>query len=386
MDYGLAEEQLMFKTAIRDFLEAEWPAEAMREAWDDKNDYPLEVYRKMGGLGWLGLLIPEKYGGMGLSWIEAAILFEEAGRLLLKSPLLSTAILGTQALLLLGTEEQKREMLPKIAAGDTILACAHSEPDVSYNLDLLNTKAVAVDNNFHINGQKLFVSNMRWADYVMTIAKVEGGTENTGGLGIFLVDTKSAGFSYELMYGIDEEELAEVNYINVVVAQRDLIGGTNNAGDIIDIIEKTKLAYSAEMVGGTERALEIAIDYCKTRKQFGRFIGSFQAIQHKLATVDMLLERSRWLAYYAAYLCSQGINSTAEINMAYLAANEAYRLASAEGIQVHGGHGCMCLYDIGRYFKRAKALQLKLEPSYVTKNIIAQILEEKGAKYGIQIY
>jgi alkylation response protein AidB-like acyl-CoA dehydrogenase len=386
MDYGLAEEQLMFKTAIRDFLEAEWPAEAMREAWDDKNDYPLEVYRKMGGLGWLGLLIPEKYGGMGLGWIEAAILFEEAGRLLLKSPLLSTAILGTQALLLLGTEEQKREMLPKIAAGDTILAWAHSEPDVSHNLDLINTKAVAVDNNFHINGQKLFVSNMRWADYVMTIAKVEGGTENTGGLGIFLVDTKSAGFSYELMYGIDEEELAEVNYINVVVAQRDLIGGTNNAGDIIDIIEKTKLAYSAEMVGGTERALEIAIDYCKTRKQFGRFIGSFQAIQHKLATVDMLLERSRWLTYYAAYLCSQGINSTAEINMAYLASNEAYRLASAEGIQVHGGHGCMRLYDIGRFFKRAKALQLKLEPSYVTKNRIAQILEEKGAKYGIQIY
>jgi alkylation response protein AidB-like acyl-CoA dehydrogenase len=177
-----------------------------------------------------------------------------------------------------------------------------------------------------------------------------------------------------------------VNYKNVVVAKKDLIGGTNNAGDIIDIVEKSKLAYSAEMVGGTERALEIAIDYCKTRRQFGRFIGSFQAIQHKLATVDMLLERSRWLAYYAAYLYSQGTNSTAEINMAYLAANEAYRLASAEGIQVHGGHGCMRLYDIGRYFKRAKALQLKLEPSHVTKDRIAQILEEKGAKYGVQIY
>jgi acyl-CoA dehydrogenase len=386
MDYGLAEEQLMFKNAIHDFLETEWSAETMREAWDDRNDYPLELYRKMGDLGWLGLLIPEQYGGMGLGWVEAAILFEESGRVLLKSPLLSTAILGAQALLLLGTEEQKREMLPKIAAGDIILAWAHGEPDVSYNLDLINTKAVAVDNNFHINGQKLFVSNMRWADYVMTIAKVEGETENTGGLGIFLVDTKSAGFSYELMYGIDEEELAEVNYINVVVAQRDLIGGTNNAGDIIDIIEKTKLAYSAEMVGGTERALEIAIDYCKTRRQFGRFIGSFQAIQHKLATVDMLLERSRWLAYYAAYLCSQGIDSTAKINMAYLASNEAYKLASAEGIQVHGGHGCMRLYDIGRYFKRAKSLQLKLEPSHVTKDRIAQILEEKGAKYGVQIY
>ena len=386
MDYSLAEEQLMFKNAIRDFLETEWSVEAMREAWDYKNNYPLEVYRKMGGLGWLGLLLPEQYGGMGLGWVEAAILFEEAGRVLLKSPLLSTAILGAQAVLLLGTEEQKREMLPKIAAGDIILAWAYSEPETSYNLDLINTRAVAVDNHFHINGQKLFVSNMRWADYVMTIAKVEGGTQDTGGLGIFFVDTKSTGLSYELMDGIDEEELAEVNYRNVVVAQRNLIGGTNNAGDIIDIIEKTKLAYSAEMVGGTERALEIAIDYCKTRKQFGRFIGSFQAIQHKLATVDMLLERSRWLAYYAAYLCSQSINSTAEINMAYLASNEAYRLASAEGIQVHGGHGCMRSYDIGRYFKRAKALQLRLEPAYVSKDRIAQILEEKGAKYGVQIY
>ena len=386
MDYGLAEEQLMFKNAIHDFLETEWSAETMREAWDDRNDYPLELYRKMGDLGWLGLLIPEQYGGMGLGWVEAAILFKESGRVLLKSPLLSTAILGAQALLLLGTEEQKREMLPKIATGDTILAWADSEPEVSYNLDLINTKATLIDNQFHINGQKLFVSNVRWADYVMTIAKVEGGTENSGGLGIFLVDTKSTGFSYELMYGIDEDELAEVNYDNVVVAKKDLIGGTNNAGDIFDIVKKSKLAYSAEMVGGTERALEIAIDYCKTRRQFGRFIGSFQSIQHKLATVDMLLERSRWLAYYAAYLCSQGTDSTAEINMAYLAANEAYRLASAEGIQVHGGHGCMRLYDIGRYFKRAKALQLKLEPSYATKDKIAQILEEKGAKYGVQIY
>jgi alkylation response protein AidB-like acyl-CoA dehydrogenase len=386
MDYGLTEEQLMFKNAIRDFLEVEWPVEAMRKAWDDKNDYPLEVYRKMGSLGWLGLLIPEQYGGMNLGWIEAAILFEETGRVLLKSPLLSTAILGAQALLLLGTEEQKREMLPKIAAGDIILAWAHGEPDVSYNLDLINTRAVAVDNNFHINGQKLFVSNVRWADYVMTIAKLEGGPQNTGGLGIFLVDAKSTGLSYELMDGIDEDELAEVNYKNVVVTQKNLIGKANSGRDIINIVEKSKLAYSAEMVGGTGRALEIAIDYCKTRRQFGRFIGSFQAIQHKLATVDMLLERSRWLAYYAAYLCSQGIDSTAEINMAYLASNEAYRLASAEGIQVHGGHGCMRLYDIGRYFKRAKALQLKLEPSHVTKDRIAQILEEKGAKYGVQIY
>lgn len=386
MDYGLAEEQLMFKNAIRDFLEAEWSVEAMREAWDYKNDYPLEVYRKMGSLGWLGLLIPEQYGGMGLGWVEAAILFEEAGRVLLKSPLLSTAILGAQAVLLLGTEEQKREMLPKIAAGDIILAWAYSEPEASYNLDLINTRAVVVDNHFHINGQKLFVSNMRWADYVMTIAKVEGGTQNIGGLGIFFVDTKSTGLSYELMDGIDGDELAEVTYNDVVVTEKNLIGRANSGRDIVNILEQSKIAYSAEMIGGTDRALELSVIYGNTREQFGRLIGSFQAIQHKLATVAMLLERSRWLAYYAAYLCTQGIDCTAEINMAYLASNEAYRLASAEGIQIHGGSGCMRIHDIGRYFQRAKALQLKLEPAYVCRDRIAQILEEKGAEYGVQIY
>ena len=386
MDYGLAEEQLMFKTAIRDFLEAEWSVEAMRKAWDDKNDYPLEVYRKLGALGWLGLLVPEQYGGMGLGWVEAAILFEEAGRVLLKGPLLSTAILGAQALLLLGTDEQKREMLPKIATGDTILAWACSEPETSYNLDLINTRAIAVDNNFHIDGQKLFVSNMRWADYVMTIARVEGGTHNTGGPGIFLVDTKSTGLSYELMDGMDGDELAEVTYNDVVISQKNLIGKANSGRDIENIVEKSKIAYSAEMIGGTERALELSVTYGNTREQFGRLIGSFQAIQHKLATVDMLLERSRWLAYYAAYLCSQGINCTAEINMAYLASNEAYRLAGAEGIQIHGGSGCMRIDDIGRYFQRAKALQLKLEPAYICRDRIAQILEEKGADYGVQVY
>jgi len=386
MDYGLAEEQLMFKNAIRGFLEAEWSVEAMREAWDYKNDYPLEVYRKMGSLGWLGLLIPEQYGGMGLGWVEAAILFEEAGRVLLKSPLLSTAILGAQAVLLLGTEEQKREMLPKIAAGDIILAWAYSEAEASYNLDLINTRAVVVDNHFHINGQKLFVSNMRWADYVMTIAKVEGGIQNIGGLGIFFVDTKSTGLSYELMDGIDGDELAEVTYNDVVVTEKNLIGRANSGRDIVNILEQSKIAYSAEMIGGTDRALELSVTYGNTREQFGRLIGSFQAIQHKLATVAMLLERSRWLAYYAAYLCTQGINCTAEINMAYLASNEAYRLASAEGIQIHGGSGCMRIHDIGRYFQRAKALQLKLEPAYVCRDRIAQILEEKGAEYGVQIY
>jgi alkylation response protein AidB-like acyl-CoA dehydrogenase len=385
MDYGLTEGQLMLRNSIQDFLETEWSVEAMRAAWDYKNDYPLEVFHKMGRSGWSGLLIPEQYGGMGLGWVEVAILYEEAGRVLLKSPLLSSAILGAQAILLLGTDEQKNELLPKIATGDITLAWAYGEPEMSYNPNLINTRAVAVGDHFHINGRKLFVSDMRWADYVMTITKTEEGSQNTGELGIFLVDTKSAGLSYELMDGIDGDELAEVTYNDVVVTPENLVGRATSAVDIIDIVEKSKIAYSAEMIGGAERALEISVTYSNTRKQFGRLIGSFQAIQHKLATVAMLIERSRWLTYYAAYLCTQDINCTVETNMAYLASNEAYRLASAEGIQIHGGHGCIRLYDIGRYYQRAKALQLKLEPTYVCKDLIAQMLEEEGAKYGVQI-
>jgi len=386
MDYSLTEEQLMFRSAIQGFLKTEWTSEAMKEAWDSKNDYPLEIYRKMGKLGWLGLTIPESYGGMGLGWIETSILYEELGRVLLNSSLLSPVILTVQAILMVSDEKQRNELLPKIAAGELVLAWACGESDVSYNLDMLNTKAVALDNQFHINGQKLFVHNMKWADHIVTIAKVADESCHFDTLGIFLVDVKSHGLSYELMDGIDGDELAEVNYKDVVVSQDAFIGKANNIKDIINIIDKMKIAYSAEMVGGAERALEIAIAYSNTRMQFGKLLGSFQAIQHKLATATILIDRSRWLSYYAAYLCMQDFNCTAEINMAYLASNEAYRITSTDGAQIYGGHGCMCSYDIGRHYKRAKAMQLELEPSYVSKERIAQTLEEKGAHYGIQIY
>jgi alkylation response protein AidB-like acyl-CoA dehydrogenase len=385
LDYGLSEEQQMFRDALRSFLASEWSAEEMKRAWDHKTDYPLRIYRKMGELGWLGLIIPERYGGMGLGWIEIAILFEELGRALLKGPFIGSMVLGAQAVLLSGSEAQKQELLPRIAAGDIILAWADVEAGVSHDLQLVTTKATVQDGYFSLVGQKLFVTNMRWANYVMTVARLEGGAQQDRGLGIFLVDTASNGLTYRLMDGIDGEQLAEVNYDKVVVAEKYLLG-TVGADELANILENCKIAYSAEMVGGAERALELSIAYGNTRYQFGRLIGSFQAIQHKLATVAMLIERSRWLTYYAAYLSTQGIDCRAERNMAYLAAGEAYRLASAEGVQIHGGSGCMRIHEVGRHFQRAKALQLKLEPAYVSREKIAQVLEEKGAKYGVQIY
>lgn len=386
MDYSFSEEQTMFRDAIRGFLESEWSPEAMKKAWDYKTDHPLKLYRRMGELGWLGLAVPEEYGGMGLGWVEVAILFEELGRALLKGPFISSAILGSQTILRLGSEEQKEQVLPKIARGHIVLAWALTEAEVNNNFALMNTRALSGNKCFYLSGQKLFVSDLPRADYIMTVARVGENRKSGGELGVFLVNTKADGLSYTLMDGIDGEELAEVNYHNVMVTEEHVISRSVGVQDIVDIVEKSKLAYSAEMLGGAERALEVSISYVNTRQQFGRLIGSFQAIQHKLATVAMLIERSRWLTYYAAYLCTRGIDCTAEINMAYLATGEAYRLACAEGVQVHGGSGCMRIHEIGRHFQRAKALQLKLEPAYLSKDKICQVLEKKGARYGVQIY
>ena len=372
MDFKFSEEQKMFRSSVQDFLKKECPMSLVREIEEQKSDYSRELYRKMAGLGWLGIMIPEEYGGTEGDWVDMAILYEEAGRVLMQSPHLSTAVLGGQTILALGTEEQKEELLPKIVDGEITLALAITEPEAASNLALLTASAEPQDGNFVINGNKLFVGNGHNADFIITVVKTKIGTKK--GVSLFLVDGKNPGLSFIPMETMGGNILDDVTYNKVVVPKDKLLGKSGNGDIIADIVDKAQIMTCAEMVGSAGVALEMSIDYSKDRVQFDQPIGSFQAIQHKIAKMSESLEGAKWLTYYTAWLSAQGVPCAKEIAMTKLYVGEACRIITAEAEQIHGGMGIMWEHDLTFYFRRVKAGQLSLGYPYTFQETIAQSL------------
>ena len=369
MDYGFSEEQEMFRKSARDFLQAECPRTLVRDIEEQKRDYSPDVYRKMASLGWLGLCIPEEYGGVGGNWVDMAIFYEEIGRALLPSPHFSTIVLSAQAILASGREEQKSSLLPRIANGDIIVAFALTEPEAGANLELLSTSAIAKGGAYLINGTKLFISYAHLADYIITVAQT-GKDENSA----FLVEKGSPGLMCFPMDSLGGERLCEVAYQGVEVPGGSLLGKLGNARGIIEVTEKAKVMSCLSMIGSAQVALEMAVDYAKQRIQFDVPIGSFQALQHKMVDMALAIEGVRWLGYNVAWLISEHIPCAMEMAMLNLKAGQACRFATAEAIQIHGGMGTMEAHDISLYFRRVKAAQLNLGYPEAHREIIAQHL------------
>ena len=356
MDFAFSEAQEIFRRSLRDFLQHECPRTLVREIEDKKLDHSAGLYEKLAQLGWLGLLIPEEYGGLGGDWIDMAIFCEEAGRTLLPGPHFSTVVLGAQALLAFGSEEQKASILPRVASGEVILALAATEPG-GCDPALLAATASPSGEDFVIEGTKLFVESAHLADYIITVARVGSAPE---GATLLLVPGKAHGVTVTTMETLGGVRLGEVRYERVRVPQGNVLGEVGGGGGITKILDQAKVMTCAEMLGGAQAALEMAVDYSKHRYAFGVPIGSFQALQHKMVGMLVAIEKARWITYHAAWLNSQGLASARETAIACLRAGEAYRYATAEAIQVFGGSGCMEIHDIGLHYRKAKAAQLSL--------------------------
>lgn len=373
MDFEFTEEQKIFQKAIRDFLQEECPRTLVREVEERELDYLPELYRKTAELGWLGLMLPEEYGGSGGSWVDMAILYEEVGRALMQSPHFTAVSQSGQIILNLGTEKQKSAFLPKIAHGEIIVTVALTEPEAGSNLALIQTSATTQGGNWVIQGNKLFVRNAHIADYIMVVAKAYLGKQE-GNIALFLVPRKENGVVCTPIGTISGERVSEVVFDRVTVAKENLVGKLNQGENIKEILDKTMVLLCLEAMGGAQVAFEMTLNYSKERIQFGVPIGSFQALQHRMSDMAMTINGVRWLCYYVAWLMSQGIPCSQELAMARLCAGEIYRWVAAEGIQIHGGFGAMQTHDIGLYFRRAKALQLSLGHPHVLREIIATSL------------
>ncbi|MEW6034570.1 MAG: acyl-CoA dehydrogenase family protein [Chloroflexota bacterium] len=359
MNLALSEEQEMLRKMARDFLANECPKKLVREMEGDEKGYSPELWKKMAELGWMGLVLPEEYGGGAGTFLDLAILLEEMGRACLPGPFFSTVVLGALTLVDAGSEEQKRKLLPQVAAGKAILTLALTEPSATWNAGGVTLKAVHEGDHYLLSGTKLFVPDAHVADRLIVVARTGGGKKPEEGITLFLVDARSPGIRFEVLKTIASDKQCEVAFDKVKVAAEDVVGKVGQGWEVVEkVLRRAAVAKCAEMVGGAQQVLEMTVQYAKDRVQFERPIGSFQAIQHHCANMVTDVDGARLIAYEAAWLVSEGLPCAKEVAMAKAWVSDAYRRVVVLGHQVHGGVGFTKDHDMELYYRRAKAGEL----------------------------
>jgi alkylation response protein AidB-like acyl-CoA dehydrogenase len=359
VDLGLSEEQEMLKNFARDFLEKECPEKYVRDMEEDERGYSPEIWRKMADQGWQGLIVPEEYGGTGLGFLDLIVLLEEFGRALVPGPFMSTVVLGTIPILEAASDEQKKEYLPRVASGELILTLAFTEPSARFDADGVATTAARDGDSYVLNGTKLFVQDANVADSMVVVARAPGSSGDDG-ISLFLVDAHSPGVTIEQLRTIASDKQCEVKLEGVRVPASGLLGAEGQGWATMQrVIRKATVAECAYLVGLAQMDFEISVNYAKERVQFGRPIGSFQAIQHKAADMVTDVDGARFIMYRAAWSVAEDEpDADMNVHMAKAWCSDATRRVVAHGQQIHGGIGFTKDYKIQLYFRRQKRSEL----------------------------
>jgi alkylation response protein AidB-like acyl-CoA dehydrogenase len=377
MDFGFSEEQEMLRKSARDFLAKECPMTYVRRMMEDERGFADDQWRKMAELGWMGLILPEAFGGAGLDFVDMIVVLEEMGRVVMPGPFFSSTILGGVGLVEGGSAAQKQELLPKLAAGNLKLTLAQLEPSARWDAEGIQLEARKDGGGYRLSGTKLFVPDAHTADLIVVAGRTPG-SKGAEGIGLFLVDARAAGVTTTLLNTMDQtRKLCEVVLKDVGVGADRVLGTPGGGWALLErIVDRGKVGLCAEMCGGAQKVLEMSVDYAKVREQFGRPIGSFQAIQHKCANMLVEVESSKSATYYAAWAVA---NDVAEAPLAAAMAkaycSDAYRHTAGEGIQIHGGIGFTWEHDMHIYFKRAKSSEVTFGDATWNREIVAQLIE-----------
>ena len=359
MDLELTETQKSLQTAARSFLESECPWTVVRDLHDSDNGYSPEMWQKMAELGWVGLFLPEEYEGAGGSLMDLIVLLEEMGRALLPSPFISTALLGTQALLLAGTAEQKASFLPQISRGQLITALALLEAKPDYTAASINTRAEPDGDGYLIHVTKLFVRDANIADYLICVARTDNKAKPKDSISLFLVKRDSPGIACTKLNTVGNDRQCEVVFNKVRVPKGQLLGKLNGGWDIIRrVLQYATLAECAEMLGLAQKVLDMSVQYAKERVQFDHPIGSFQAVQHMCADMSTYVEGCRWMTWFTTWEMEAGLPCALDISRAKVWASEAVQRVVRNGQQIYGGVGFTLEYPMHLYFRRAKCSEV----------------------------
>jgi alkylation response protein AidB-like acyl-CoA dehydrogenase len=372
MDLRFTETQEILKKMARDFLTTECPKTLVRKLEQSEEGYSPEVWKKMAELGWMGLIIPEEYGGMGYTFQDLVVLLEEIGRNILPGPLMAT-VTGAFPLLASGTEEQKKEMLPKIAQGGLILTTALLEEEGVFDASGIAVKATPKGDDFVIDGTKLFVEMAHVADHIICVTRTKDSTAPEKGITLFIVDSKTPGVSSEVMPTTAADKLCEVHFQNVTVPKKNILGELDGGWPIVEtMLRKGAIAKCAESLGAIENCVEMTVAYSKERTQYERPIGAFQALQHKMADMWTAMETSRYLIYEAAWMESEGLPCTKEASMAKAYVNEVYKDVAKWAVRLHGAIATSDDHDIPFYYRRSKAADIAFGGTDFHREIVAQ--------------
>jgi alkylation response protein AidB-like acyl-CoA dehydrogenase len=354
----LTEEQQMLRDAAKGFLTAKSPVAALRKLRDDKSadGFDRSLWRDMAEQGFAGVLVPESHGGVGFGFVGAGLIAEEMGRTLCASPMMGSAILGASAVLAGGSDALKSALLPKIAAGEMLLALAVDEL-ARHSPAHVKTRAEQSGNGFKLSGAKTFVLDGHVADKLIVSARTSGDHTDTDGITLFLVDRAAAGVSVKRTIMVDSRNAAEIVLENVQVSGDDVLGSVGDGFALLDkVLDGGRACLAAEMLGVAAHSFEQTVDYLKQREQFGKKIGEFQALQHRAAHLFCEIELGRSVVLKALQALDAGdTRAPALVSLAKAKMGDVAKLATNEAVQMHGGIGMTDDFDIGFFMKRARA-------------------------------
>ena len=348
--------ELLRDTAAR-FFDEQMPITALRTLRDegDETGFDRSQWREMAEMGWAGILLDESYGGTALGYAALGVILEESGRTLAASPLVSTVLLGAQAIARAGSIAQREDLLPGVTSGTTILALAHEE-STRHAPHQIATRAVKSGDNYVLKGRKIFVLDGHVADHLIVVARNNGENDDREGISLFLVAANAPGIKRNRTILVDGRNAANIEFSDVTASALGTIG---NGFDILEpILDGARASLAAEMLGTANEAFDQTIEYLKVREQFGAQIGSFQALKHRAAEMYCKIELARASAYAAlAEIDAAGPESAQLASIAKTKACDMLELVSSEAVQMHGGIGMTDAADAGLFLKRARVAQ-----------------------------
>jgi alkylation response protein AidB-like acyl-CoA dehydrogenase len=360
MDLSLSEEQRLLGDAANRFTAGRYSFEARRAILQSPEGFSLEIWREFADLGWLGLNIPEEFGGLGAGAVETAVVMEALGRALVVEPYLATAVIAADLIAGLGSESQKSALLPAIAEGKALYAFAHVEPQSRYALDDVATTAKRSGDGWRISGRKDVVLGGPWADTLLVSARIAGNQRDKSGIGVFVVPAKSAGVTATAYQTLDGARASNIAFDNVAVAASALLGGSEDALPAIEATgDRAIAAMASEALGCMQVLLDTTIAYTKTRIQFGKPLAANQVLQHRMAAMAVKIEEARASALNATLMLDADPTTRARAaSGAKVKVGRAGRFVAEQAVQLHGGMGVTEELNVGVYFKRLMAIEL----------------------------
>ena len=380
MDILPTEEEQLLKNAAREFLEAEVSTALVREMELDENGYPAALWQQMADLGWLGLPIPEEYGGQGLPLAYLGMVMEELGRVLAPVPLHSTMV-AALTVAEAGTGEQKRELLPAVCSGSMVMTWAVIERDPRLIPSAIAEQARADGDGWILNGAKMFVDNFNVARRCLVAVRTAPASDDSEGISLFLIDPNGNGVSQTPLVTIAKDKQSRVTFDNVRVTGADLVGELHNGWPVVErMLERATALLCCQMVGATRKDAEMAIEYAKNRVAFGRPIGSFQSIQHMCADMLLFTDGAQLLTYEALWKMDRGMPAGVEVSQAKAFANEKCEAVVRQSQVIHGGIGFMMEFDLHLWLRRVSAWTMRLGTTFDHRARIASALLDKPGK------